>query len=113
VAYSPVYSVPLILYAAATPNESFEVPSGFTVVVRDIELYTGVGDSLLTVALWAPGAPAYINFAALNAVGINSSAQWRGHVALPEGYTVGLDISEIGAGDTAYVGGYLLRNILT
>lgn len=112
-AYSPVFSVPLILYSSADPIVEFEVPPGFTAVVREIDIYTEAGGAVVIAALSGPGSGIFINFASVSALGVATSGQWTGRVALPENYILGLDNASLGAGDTVYVGGYLLRNVLT
>lgn len=111
--YSPVYSVPFIIYAPGAPNNSFEVPSGYTAVVREFDLYTELGGTQATCQLYNTVAPVYVNFAALLAVGAVTTAQWRGHVAVPGGYIIALNVDGLSTGDSAFVGGYLLQNTIS
>jgi len=113
VAYSPVYSVPLILYTAATPNTSFAVPSGYTAVVREFDYYCALGGGVASLSLEAPGSGSPVTFAALNVSGIAATGQWQGRVALPELFELNLDITSLGVGDTIAVSGYLLQNTLS
>lgn len=110
--YSPVFSVQLILYAASTPNTSFEVPAGYTAVVRDIQAYSEAGGTGVRAFLQSGGDGPPIYFATLNAIGLNVSAQWQGRVVAQAGDLLEIDVAELGAEDTVYVGGYLLRNVL-
>jgi len=113
VAFSPVYSVPLIIYTEATPNESFDVPSGYTIVVREIDYYCALGGGSMAASIELAGSGAPCTFAALNVSGINASGQWTGRVPLTEGGTLAIDVTHLGTGDSIYVGGYLLQNTLT
>lgn len=111
--YSPVFSQAFIQYTHSTPNEAFEVPSGFTAVIRQISVaqeigswyaYVNIQDSeaapVLTV--WIEEAAAVVNYAA-------GEGRW----AVPGGGIITLGISTIGSVPSGYVGGYLLRNTLS
>lgn len=111
--YSPVFSSQLLLWTSSTPNLSFEVPAGFTAVVRDVQAYSLAGGTGLRVFLQSGGVGPPVYVASLQAIGENVSAQWQGRVVAYAGDTINLDVAELGADDTVYVGGYLLRNTLT
>jgi hypothetical protein len=113
VAYSPVYSVPLVIYTPETPNESFLVPDGFTAVIREIDYYCAVGGGKVIVAIGGTAGAWFCNFASLFIAGVADSAQWTGRVTAPENYTIDLDVAAVGVDDCVYVGGYLLRNVAT
>jgi hypothetical protein len=108
VAYSPVYSSPFIVYTPATPNEEFEVPAGYVADIREIDMYTSLGGGKLIVAFGDPVSGWYCNFASLYVAGVATSAQWTGHVVVPAGNIIALDVAALGVDDCAYVGGYLL-----
>lgn len=102
-----------MLYNSETPNSSFEVPAGFTAVVREIDLYAELGGEGMQAFLQGPGASIGIGFAALQALGANTSVHWEGRVVAPENYLIAFNIAGVGLYSSAYVGGYLLRNNLT
>jgi hypothetical protein len=104
----PLYSQGFIYYTEDTPNREFEVPAGFLIVVRQVICYSYVGGTEMSVVATQAGADAGIVFAALEALGVNVSDNWEGRVVVNAGGTLYLNLSAIAAGDTAYVGGYLL-----
>lgn len=111
--YSPVYSVPFIEYTAAAPNETFLVPEGMTAVIRWAGGYVELGEDISN--LWISGdleAPK-IYVAVLTPAGINTVSTWSGRVVALEGYTIGIDTANFGELSTVYVGGYLLRNVIS
>lgn len=111
--YSPVFSTQFIVYTDETPNESFEVPEGFTAVVRDITLWVGVGGHYATVGFGNSVDAPIAWFAYLSEVTIANTAQWQGRVVVPGGGYINLDTGGLSYEDSVYVGGYLLRNNLT
>lgn len=111
--YSPVFSAGFLYYAPDSPNEHYEVPAGFTAVMRDVAVYTTVGGVALYVAVRLASSAPFVNVIALGTAGVNSSNQWTGRIVIPAGGFIDLGVSSLGADDCAYVGGYLLRNTLT
>lgn len=111
--YSPVYSQGFLYYTAGTPNTQFEVPQGWTAVVREFDAYDEIGDvaAIMGVAL-AAGAP-FVNIAVLVIAPALTSGHWEGRVVVTEGGIIGLDIVALSTNGTAYVGGYLLRNTIS
>jgi hypothetical protein len=105
-----VYSVSLIEYTEATPNTSFEVPMGFTAVVREVDLYAELGEEICSMYIQAPGAEVGIGFMARSATGANTSQQWTGRAVVPENYTINLNVENFGAYSAVLVSGYLLTN---
>jgi hypothetical protein len=114
VAYSPVYSAPFVLgnTSDGTPP-NFLVPTGFTAVIREIDLYTEAGGSKLQVGMYGAGADSVVYFAVLEAIGLNTTTQWRGHVVALADYTITPYVGGLSTNDCVYIGGYLLRNVLT
>jgi len=110
--YSPVFSTGFLYYTDSTPNEHYEVPPGFTAVLRDVQVYTGGGAATLYVAVRASAAAPFCNVIALGTLGVNTSAQWTGRVVVNEGGFIDIGVSSLGASDSAYLGGYLLRNVV-
>ncbi len=111
--YSPVFSQGFVYYAPASPNASFDVPVGYTAVVREATLFSYLGGAILSVAVsTGPGAP-LVWIMAEEAEGAVSSAQWGGRVVVPGGGAIQIDTASIGVEDTVYVGGYLLTNTLS
>lgn len=111
--YSPVFSQPFIEYTSETPNREFLVPAGFTAVVRDVEYFTEIGDTLAWMISGAEGAGFGTIFAAFNTLAIFASNHWEGRVVAPEGYLLTMTAEGIDDTFTGYCGGYLLRNTLT
>jgi hypothetical protein len=111
--YSPVFSSQFILYTDPAPNTEFDVPSGFTAVIRDFTFYTSVGDTVSQLAIQDSGSAPQVVCAQLSGTGVNSYAQWQGRVVVPAGGIITLYPGEVGFDQQMYVGGYLLRNTLT
>jgi len=111
--YSPVFSAQFIVYTDAAPILAYEVPSGFTAVVRDFSLYTEAGGVVGQLLLAdAAGSPECV-VASIGALGVAAYGQWQGRIVAPGGAFLTLSLTSEDLGTSAYVGGYLLRNNLT
>ena len=111
-AYSPVYSAQFINYTDSSPNTLFDVPSGYTAVVRDIGFWCGGGESLIVVYFGnSPLAPE-VTIAGTTQFGVNTLYHWSGRCVVPGGGVIGLYQQTLGVGATAYVHGYLLANTI-
>lgn len=111
--YSPVFSSQFILNNSTTGYSSFEVPAGFTAVIRDFSCYTIVGVSLAQILVQNSSVAPPIVVASLGELGVNVYAQWQGRVVVPAGGLIDQNLEFTGDGPDTYVGGYLLRNTLT
>lgn len=111
--YSPVFSTQFIVYVDAAPNLSYEVPAGFTAVVRDVTFYATIAGTLCQVTIQDSGAAPVVTVVSEELAGLGAYEQWTGRVVVPEGGFIGLVLGSLAAGINAYVGGYLLRNTLT
>lgn len=111
--YSPVFSQGFIYYTEDAPNTTFEVPAGFTAVVRDWDLWVEAeaGGFQLEVATGA-GAP-YVAVDGIVTLAALTAYHFRGRVVVPAGGTILYNQDTLGVGATSYVGGYLLRNTLS
>lgn len=111
-AYSPVYSAAFVEYTESTPNNSFDVPDGFTAVIRYLSCYQEIGAyGLLGYVANSEAAPALI-FAANASILSGELYQWAGRVVVPGGGVITIDLSTIGDGVSIYCGGYLLQNVI-
>jgi hypothetical protein len=109
--YSPVFSAQFIVYTSATPNNSFEVPAGFTAVVRDVSGWQEFGAWILQLHIQnSASAPACIVWAGL-ADGTSNALHEEGRWVCPAGGFISVDASSLGSNPNFYVGGYLLRNV--
>jgi hypothetical protein len=106
----PVYSSPFINWSDAAPNATFEVPSGFTAVVREFDACTVLGDVLigLYIADSVDASAVYIHYGSV--LGAAQSDQWQGRVVVPENGIIGIVGAALGYELGVYVGGYLLTN---
>lgn len=111
--YSPVFSAQFINYGASTPNTEFEVPSGFTAVVRDVSAFAQAGATVFDVRYQNDEDSPSIVFWGGNPIGIWVPSQWQGRVVVPELGIISLGVESVDESFTCYVGGYLLRNTLT
>lgn len=91
-----------------TQNQTFEVPAGFTAIVREVDV---IGEaSAVTFSAYIKNssiAPACTFYLATDA-GVTVHLQWTGRVCVGGGGFVGIAWSSIGVSLNAYVGGYLL-----
>jgi hypothetical protein len=108
--YSPVYSTAFIEHTSTTPNTEFEVPAGFTAILRDVILYTEVGDEDASVGYYTATSGERIVVCALQALAINGTAEWQGRAVVTEGETILLIADGLALYSSVYVGGYLLQN---
>lgn len=105
-----VYSSQLISYSATTPNQQFDVPDGFTCIVRDIDAYQNVGAWILTLSYGNSLVAPAITVVALQADGVVNYNQWRGRIVVPAGGFVRIDANVFDTSLGVYVGGYLLAD---
>jgi hypothetical protein len=111
--YSPVYSAPFIQYTSSTPNLSFEVPAGFTAIVRQISVYQDVGSFVASLAFQDSEAAPNIFVWTGEQSGLVNYIATEGRWVLGEGGIMTMYLSSVLDSLTVYVGGYLLRNTLT
>lgn len=111
--YSPVFSAPFIQFTTPAPNAEYQVPAGFTAVVRQWSCYQDIGGWVMKVGIVdAAGAPELTIVEAGQAGDFNYVAG-TGRWVVPGGGYILLSLSSLGSDTSAYVGGYLLRNSLT
>lgn len=109
--YSPVYSAQFIVYTSETPNETFDVPTGFTAIVREILGTQDIGGYAYNVAIAdGPGAEYCVIYLS-STLGVFQGDRAERRVVVPGGGSIKLNISSIGDAPSFYVGGYLLRNV--
>ena len=111
--YSPVFSAAFVIYTEDTPNDSFEVPSGFTAVIRDFDLSGNLADVGAQLYFKNSEAAPACFFHAETSLVVSSGFQWRGRVVVPSGGICGFTLTSFGTSVCAYMGGYLIRNTLT
>ena len=110
--YTPVYSVEFINATPGAGGEAFDVPDGFTAVIREFDLYTEAGDTTYVLSKQDSEIAPVLTFAALSLTGSIISAQWTGRVVVPAGGVISIYGVTIGEGASVTVNGYLLRNTL-
>lgn len=111
--YSPVFSAQFVVHTGGDPYSPFEVPDGFTAVIREAAGFSGAGGFVAQVriqnSLIAPG----VKPISLGATGIPAWAQWQGRIVVPEGGQISVDVASFIDDPDFYVGGYLLRNTVS
>lgn len=110
--YSPVFSAPFIYYTDSTPNTEFEVPAGFTAVVRQITAVCEAGGLALTASIQDAGVGPPIVFFAKSVFGVFEYVAQELRVVAPENSLIELSLSSEALATAVYVGGYLLQNTL-
>lgn len=111
--YNPVYSTQLIAYTDSAPNNVYEVPEGFTAIIRYASYFESSGAGYADVYIQdSPTAPG-ITVIALEVTGVNQLQHADLRVVVPGGGLITLFEGALGSGPQVYVGGYLLRDTLT
>lgn len=111
--YSPVYSAQFVVRNSSDPLVPFVVPDGYTAVIRDFTVYTPAAGFVAAVTIQDSAEAETVTVALITGVDVPAYGQWQGRIALPAPGIVGVSVSDIGAAADIYVGGYLLRNVLT
>lgn len=106
----PVYSAQFIVYTPETPNTSFEVPAGYTAVVRDAQCTQNIGGFQWNLYFQNSEAAPACFFQVLTDVGVYETATFRGRIVVPAGGIITSQLSSVGSGCWVYVGGYLLTD---
>lgn len=111
--YSPVFSSQFIVYSDSTPNSSFIVPAGFTAVIRDMTGYANVSATLLHLLIGDSSLAPAVTVASIELAGVGTYGQWTGRVVVPEDGIIEIYSGSLVSGLQVYVGGYLLRNVIS
>ena len=111
--YSPVYSAAFIQYTASTPNPLFEVPAGYTAVARYGSILQEIGGYAAGFFLADSEIDPEMYFDYASALGVFEFHQWNGRVVVPEGGFLGVSLSTVGDSPAVYLGGYLLKNVVS
>lgn len=111
--YSPVFSVPFIINNNLAPNTSFEVPTGYTAVIRQITCAQNVGDFIFYLTIQDSEAAPSVTVVLLQSLDVINYADWTGRIVVVEGGIMNIGYTVVGDDFSAYVGGYLLRNTLS
>jgi hypothetical protein len=109
--YSPVFSAAFIVQQPSASNTHFEVPPGFTAVVRDFTVACLYGGTLTSLYIQDSSVAPAVTIAYLEVAGVGQSAQWQGRIVVPENGFISVYIADLSSGANTYVGGYLLRNV--
>jgi hypothetical protein len=113
VPFSPVYSAAFVQYTADTPNLSFLVPEGFTAVVRQVSAVQSAGAFNFGLYVQDSDAAPAVQVIAEVSSGFFNTFETEGRWVCPGGGTISCYVSTILDSLNVYVGGYLLRNVLT
>jgi len=105
-----VYSVGFVEYTHDTPNASYDVPDGFTAVIRQISGTQEVGTYDLAVIIQNSEAAPGLTIWQQTGIGALTYVAAEGRWVVPGGGIITIDASAVGSTPSFYVGGYLLRN---
>jgi len=111
--YSPVFSQAFIEYTPLTPNQTFEVPSGFTAVIRQVSCYQDIGAYVFYVDIQNSSIAPFVTVFAGHQEGDVNYVAGEGRWVCPEGGIITAAVDTLGTQVSMYVGGYLLRNTLS
>lgn len=111
--YSPVYSSQFILYSEDTPNTTFDVPEGYTAVIRQLSYAVQASETLFSVSIGDTLSAPPVAIDIRTVTGLLTTEHQQGHWAVPGGGVIYLYVETVGANATVYIGGYLLRNTLS
>lgn len=104
----PVYSAAFIEYTSDAPNASFEVPPGYTAVIRQVSAAQNIGGWTFAVVIQnSEIAPELTVYEGAQDGAINYVAQ-EGRWVCPGGGIISVSLSSLGSSVSVYVGGYLL-----
>ncbi len=108
----PVYSTPFIQYTDDTPTYVYDVPEGFTAVIRQISTTQTAGAyNWFCYIRDSPEAPG-LTIASGESSGFYNQDQAEGRWVVPGGGQIIINLSEVLSGTSLYVGGYLLEGVL-
>lgn len=110
--YSPVYSVPLILYTEDAANTSFDVPAGMTAVVRQVNVVQSAGAYNFGLYIADSDIAPEVQVLADVSGGTFNTYTASGRWVVNEGGHIRIYVSTILDSLNVYVGGYLLTNTL-
>lgn len=111
--YSPVFSAAFIEYTESTPNLTFEVPEGFTAVIRQVATVQTTGAYAFGLYIQNSDEAPALQVIADSSAGVYNTYQWQGRIVCPGGGIITAYVNNILDELQVYVGGYLLRNALT
>lgn len=111
--YSPVFSAQFIVRAGTDPLVPFIVPAGFTAVIRDFSIFSSGAIAEVILTIQNDSTAPEVKVAYLTLEGIGTGSQWQGRVVVPENGIIGLTQIDVGDSCHIYVGGYLLRNVIS
>lgn len=106
----PVYSAQFILASDVSALPSFEVPDGYTAVIRDFTLYSSLGAAGAYLIIQNTVSAPQIVVAVIKLTGVEESGLFQGRIVVPEHGIISLETDTLGSGAEIYVGGYLLLN---
>lgn len=110
--YSPVYSTPFVQYTPDTPIDSYEVPEGFTAIIRQVSVTQEAGAYSFAVYIQdSAEAPALI-VSSGEGTGLYNNARDTGRWVVPAGGIITIAVSALFGSLNMYVGGYLLQNVI-
>lgn len=100
-------------YTPAAPNQTFEVPEGFTAVIRQVSCSQNIGGFIFYVDIQNSEAAPYVQIFQGAQDGVSNYVSGEGRWVCPGGGIITAAVSELGSAISMYVGGYLLRNVLS
>jgi hypothetical protein len=105
-----VYSTQFIVYGDGGGTEAFEVPTGFTAVIRQMSWTVQASASLFSVNISDSEAAPEIAIDIRTISAFYETQHQEGRWVVPEGGFISLYVETIGSDAVVYIGGYLLRN---
>jgi len=110
--YSPVYSSQFIVHTGTAPNSQFEVPAGFTAVIRQITVASFAAAVEWDVTIQNDASAPACAIAVGTLAAIAEATQQQLHVVVPAAGFIIFNNLTVGDNCNAYVGGYLLTNVV-
>lgn len=105
-----VYSQAFIEYTHETPNNVFDVPEGFTAVIRQISTFQEIGGYSFQVVIQNSDEAPGLYIWSITGVSALESQATEGRWVVPSEGVIQVLASTVGSTPSFYVGGYLLRN---
>lgn len=110
--YSPVYSFGMIYYCADEPATDWSVPPGYTGDVRQITLYQDSADAQLSLWVILAGEGPQFRVAYLSVTPAAPFAELQPRLVAPQNSLFFIEIDGAASDACAYVGGYVLKNVV-
>jgi hypothetical protein len=107
------FSRAFIVSSSAAPNWDFEVPPGYTAVIRQCTYYELAGVGVCNVIIQDSASAPQVTVCTLRQTGSAQLLAFDCRIVVPAGGFISIFPASLGTGPQVYVGGYLLADSST